>query len=379
MSETVRQLSSRRSFLAGLWAGIAAIFGTMKPKSTRAQTPSPAGGKHHAGKAGIHPWIEIGQQITVDIAIDGEVVAHLDHKAVLPGLKKLPAVVFDLPAGLKQLQLRGSFIDAEGRITTFTRTWTVRDIAEASAPLYDQTRPLIERIRNFAGMSELVQLDAPRRDGGVTAEAAFRKLETRLGVQLPAPLRQILSSADINVEDSSFLSPPNLVAVTELLLSGWGYTRSGGDIALDKLVSATVLARYDRSVAVFVEVGDGLGALAWDPAGVTSGEPPNTWGDKGNPGAQPSTPNDGVWFWLHQEHISEPELLLDDDYRPKDAEAALIHVFQRFCLSQIDSPESESELVIDSNLPRNLLQLHFEDPTKPKLWLRSYDYHYSLY
>jgi hypothetical protein len=128
-----------------------------------------------------------------------------------------------------------------------------------------------------------------------------------------------------------------------------------------------------------VEIGDGLGALAWDPDGVAPGEPPNTPADEGNSGARPTIPNEGVWYWLHQEHIAEPGLLLDDEYKPQDAESALTNVFKRLALSQAGSPESENQLLVDTAHPRNLLQLHFDEPRKPRLRLRSYDYHYSLY
>ncbi|MBB4293218.1 hypothetical protein GGE16_005303 [Rhizobium leguminosarum] len=331
------------------------------------------------GRAGIHPWLGVGEQLTADVLLDGKVLARLDDTATLPGLKKLPAVVFDLPRGLKRLQLRGSLRDADGRAGLFSKTWTVRDMAPISTPLYDGSRPLIERVRAFVEKTELAEVAAPRLPAGTTAEAAFQQLERRLHVQLPAPLRQLLGEADIQIDDSYFLAPQDLGTVSELLLKGWGYTRNGGPTALDTLLPETVRARYDRSVAVFVEVGDGFGALAWDPAGVTPREPPNTWADKGNPGARPATSNEGVWYWLHQEHIDEPELLLDDNYQPKSAEAALINVFQRFALSQAAYPETEDELVIDSAHPRNLLQLSFDGPKKPRLWFRSYDYHYSLY
>lgn len=166
--------------------------------------------------------------------------------------------------------------------------------------------------------------------------------------------------------------------MTDLLLYRWSYKPTGED-GLSKVLSPNVRARYDRSLAVVEEAGDGMGALAWDPAGVTPNEPPNTDGDKGNPGAQPSLVNQGVWYWLHQETLDEPTLLLDDDYRPKSAEAALTNVIQRFGVDVVE--HGPSELVVDTAHPRNLLQLHFERGTsiKPILWLRSYDYSYSLY
>ena len=378
MSETLQ----RRSFLAGLWAGLlSALLSAMRPASAANQPPH--GARQQAegrkGKAGIHPWIGVGEEVTAEIMIDGKAMARFDYRATLPGLKKPPAVVFDLPSGLKRLQLRGSLRDAEGRTGSFSKTWTVRDMAPISAPLYDGSRPLIERVRTFAELSGLVDVDMPRLPPGTTAEAAFQQLEKRLNVHLPAPLRQLLGGADIQIDVSFFRPPQDLGTVSELLLKDWGYTASGGKYPLDVLLPETVRARYDRSVAVFVEVGDGLGALAWDPVGVSPQEPPNSWGDKGNPGAQPATSDEGVWYWLHQEHIGEPELLLDDDYRPRNAEAALTNAFQRFALSQASYPETDDELVVDTAHPRNLLQLNFDGSKKPQLWLRSYDYHYSLY
>ena len=61
------------------------------------------------------------------------------------------------------------------------------------------------------------------------------------------------------------------------------------------------------------------------------------------------------------------------------ADAALTHAFKRLALSQAASPESEEQLLVDTAHPRNLLQLHFDEPRKPQLRFRSYDYHYSLY
>lgn len=329
------------------------------------------------GQAGIHPWLQVGEQVTADVLADGKIIARLEHTATLPGLKKRPSAVFDLPAGLRQLELRGSHVDAQGKAASFKRRWFVLDMARISHPLYDQGKPLVERIRAFADLSGLVEPSEALLPAGTTAEAALLEAEARLGTALPSPLRTLLAEADIRIDNSYFLPPHRLQTAEGLLLGLGGYDSSNG--GFEALLPPSVLARYRRSVAVFVEIGDGLGALAWDPEGVVPNEPPNTTGDQGNPGAQPATPNEGVWYWLHQERIAEPELLLDDDYRPQTAEAALTSVFKRFALSQADSPETEAQVLIDTAHPRNLLQLSFDEPKKPRLWLRSYDYHYSLY
>ncbi len=335
------------------------------------------------GRAGIHPWLQVGEQVNADVLADGKAIARLEHTATLPGLKKLPSVVFDLPENLSRLELRGSHVDAQGKATSFRRRWSVLDMARISHPLYDTARPLVERIRAFAELSGLVEVGNARPPAGTNAEAeaALIEAEARLGTTLPSPLRVLLAEADIRIDNSYFLQPHRLQTAEGLLLGLGGYGDGNGDGngGLGALLPPSVLARYRRSVAVFAEIGDGLGALAWDPQGVVAGEPPNSAGDQGNPGAQPATPNEGVWYWLHQEHIAEPALLLDDDYQPQTAEAALTHVFKRLALSQAASPESEEQLLVDTAHPRNLLQLHFDEPRKPQLRFRSYDYHYSLY
>ncbi|MBK9218154.1 MAG: hypothetical protein IPL70_06825 [Uliginosibacterium sp.] len=108
-------------------------------------------------------------------------------------------------------------------------------------------------------------------------------------------------------------------------------------------------------------------------------EPGLSYGDKR--GALPGTPNTGVWFWLHQDTLSEWNLLLDRAQQPRSAEDALTNAVQRFAMGDIVTPAHDNELVIDSANPNALLQFHFDRDKKPvpRLWLRSYDYHYSLY
>jgi hypothetical protein len=332
-----------------------------------------------AGRAGIHPWLKAGDSVVADVIVDGKVVSRLEHRAVVEGLTKPPALVFPLPAGPKRLRLRGH-ATLQGVAAPFDRTWKVHDLAPHSAPLYDQGKPLVERIRGLAARLEGAFTIQPG-DGGARkkpAKLAFADLEKSLGAALPAQVK-VLGDWQIKVDHSSFVSAADMRSVTAMLLAEWGY-KPTGELGLDGMLSPAVRARYDRSVGVFLEVGDGLGTLAWDPAGVTAGEPPNTSNDKGNPGARPGPAGDGVWYWVHQEHLNDPVLLLDDDYRPRTAEAALTHVFQRFVLSAGEQPETDDGLVLDTANPRaNLLQLSFDGPSRPRLRLRSYDHHYSMY
>lgn len=366
-------MAQRRSILAGMWAWLGALM---------AGAPGAAGAAADgatAGRAGIHPWLKAGDSVVADVMVDGKVVARLDHQAAVEGLTKPPALVFALPVGLKRVRLRGK-ATLQGVAASFDQTWKVRDLAPYSTPLYEQGKPLVERIRGLAARLEGAFTIQPG-DGGAKkkpAKAAFADLEKSLGAALPAPVKA-LGDWQIKVDHSIFVPAADMRSVTAMLLAEGGYTPTG-KLGLDTMLSPGVRARYDRSVGVFLEVGDGLGTLAWDPEGVTAGEPPNTANDKGNPGARPGPAGEGVWYWVHQEHINEPVLLLDDDYRPRTAEAALTHVFQRFVLSAGEAAETDDELVLDTANPRaNLLQLSFDGPRRPRLRLRSYDHHYSMY
>ncbi|MBB6558994.1 hypothetical protein HNP48_001658 [Acidovorax soli] len=332
-------------------------------------------------RAGIHPWLEVGDAVVADVLANGKVAAQLNHQATQPGLLRRPALVWALPKGLQRVQLRGNLTRA-GKTTPFNKTWTVRDMASVSAPLYDQGKPWIERVRGLAKRLEEGTVTVERAKlpaGKPPAATALPQLEKRLGAPLPAMVR-LLADWRVEVGDSSFVHPSAMTTVTDMLRRQWDYALSGKD-GLDQLLSPSVRARYDRSLAVFVHVGDGMGALAWDPAGVTAGEPTHTWGDQGNPGAQPGTANEGVWYWLHQEYLRKPSLLLDEDYRPRNAEAAFTHVLQRLAFSEVEEAANDKELVVDSALPRaNLLQLHFDEESRqPSLWLRSYDSYYTLF
>lgn len=337
--------------------------------------PSPATAGE-TGRAGIHPWLATGERISADLLLDGKETAKLDYRATSAGLKRQPALMFAIPAKTRRLELRGKLIDPQGKSRTFRKSWTIRDIAANTAPLYDHTRPWLERIREFAKRVDSVTLSPPKT-AIATAEASLGQLADRLRVKLPEPLFA-LARYRIEIGDSYFLAPADMKTVTEMLLKDWDY-HPGGKDGLKQRLPPAVRARYDRSIVVFIEVGDGYGALAWDPAGISTGDPGQPRGDRA--GAQPGTAETGVWFWLHQDTLDEVTLLLDRDYRPKSAEDALTSAFQRFALGEFDSPATDNELIIDTANPHNLLQLHFEygQHVKPVLWLRSYDYHYSLY
>lgn len=329
---------------------------------------------------GIHPWLQAGERVSAEVLIDGKLATRLDYQAAHAGMRRQPAVSFPTPLAARQLELRGTLFDPKGKTVAFRRTWRLRDVGAATAPLYDRSLPWVKRIQTFAQRDEAdagVSVTPLPDAAASTGLAALRKLEQRLKLKLPAPVLE-LARYRIEIRNSAFLAARDIKTVSEMLRKDWGYSEEGS-LALSKVLSPAARARYDRSIVVYTEVGDGLDTLAWDPAGVVADEPGLTYGDKR--GALPGTPNTGVWFWLNQDTLNEWDLLLDRAQRPRSAEDALTNVFQRFAIGDLVTPEDDNELVIDSAHPNALLQFHFDRDKKPvpRLWLRSYDYHYSLY
>lgn len=367
--------TTRRNLLTTLGAWPCTLLAQQVPGTPRQGGPARPG-----PRAGIHPFMDIGNSVAAEVLVDGKVVAQLAHTAQHLGVKKHPVLTFALPPGLRRVQLRGSATLA-GKAAPFDRTWTVRDMALYSAALYDEKKPWIERIQGLADHPDSVVSIHPvkPRPGTTPAKAALQALEKRLGTPVPAVVHA-MADWRISINEGDFLQPSAMASVTETVLGTWNYRSDGQENEFKEMLPPALRARYDRSLVVFAQDSSHRRALAWDPAGVTAGEPPGTSYDQGNPGARPATPNQGVWFWVHEDSLDRPVLLLDDDYRPRTAESALTHVFQRFALSDASSPDTPDELVVDSANPRaNFLQLHFEGPGKPRLWMRSHDHHFSMY
>lgn len=340
-------------------------------------------------ETGIHPWLDRGDQLTATLNVDGKVVCQI-HKEVAPddGMRREPSCVFAMPAGAKTAVLTGTLKrHGVAKPVMFNRQWKLVDAAPYTQAIHDPQASLGQRWLNWSKQLDGFQKKHPdeyfsafRAKPGPAVAAEIEATEERLRMPLPAALKEVLR-LQIEAGDSRFHKPKELVTVEQMLLGDWDYK------SLDKILPPAVLARYRRSVAVFTEVGDGLGALAFDPQGVQTGETSNAWGDQHGKGAQPSVPPQGVWFWIHQDSIDQPTLLLTRERKAASDEQALLSVLQRFEVSSVLESvveagwvapvDDEKTIWVDSAHPRALMQLHF-DEKKPKLWLRSYDHFYSL-
>lgn len=337
--------------------------------------------------AGIHPWLKAGERLDASISLDNAAPLAFQYHAEHDGMLRHPAFRFHIPPKTQVLRLRGTLSGNKGNSVAFDETWCLLDMAPYTEMLYRPGLGLMERIQKLnerltALMHEsdhdyINPIRLERQPAPV--EADLQAVEARYDVQLPAVLRSLMEYT-IEIDDSYFVKPAGLKSVEETLLTDWGY-REDGEHSIAYLPEA-LRKRYQRSLVVFVEVGDGMGALAWDPLAAMPGEPSNIWVDQHSAGVQSTAADAGVWFWVHEETLAKPELLLDEQFRPLDADKALLNPFQRFAFNNIEeflawpSEDRYPPLIIDTAHPHGFLQLHFAESAK--LWLRSYDYHYSL-
>lgn len=328
------------------------------------------------GKTGIHPWFDKGTVLQLEFLADGAVLGKLDYTESVGHMQRMPALTFQWPVDGKKLQLRGTIKPPTGSAQKINRSWTVLDIGPYTAKLYDESLPIDERILSLVPEFEKLKQKAPGlvdyepaqlisvEPNSADSFKALDALEKKMKLILPAQVRTVLRK-HIQIEDSYFLKPKDVKSAAAMIVE-WGGSLSDMKPALR--------ARYERSVALYVEVGDGMGMLCWDPQGVVAGESSNGSVDKDKDGAKPGNPADGVWFWMHQESLYKPRMILDANMQPVGANKALISPAQRFGLGSLDFGAQGGYLVLDGSNPLFHLQLSSGNGNEPvTLMVRSYE------
>lgn len=340
---------------------------------------------------GLHPWLEENEKLEAEIFIDGAKVTTLKYEAPYEGVNRIPAEKLMLPPALKNIRIKGKLHSPESNLD-FDTTWNTFDIGKYTAPLYDTSQNLVERIQNYAeGLAKLerktedsenefynpIEIEELNED-----DQYFALTNERLNLKLPEILK-FMTRYRIRMGDNFFRKLSDWNTVSEVLRNDWSYEEDGEN-PLSKIVPDKLLSRFDRSILIFEECGDGLGALAWDPNGIESGEFSNLFFDKHSNGANAGPKERGMWYWIHQDTLTEPEMLLDSKLVPVDAEAAILNAFQRFavdpdtfveCLAPEDFDEPYS--IVDSSHPRGM-QLLIIDKEDGDHSLRDGSYDYTI-
>ncbi|MEQ1829412.1 MAG: SMI1/KNR4 family protein [Pirellula sp.] len=156
-------------------------------------------------------------------------------------------------------------------------------------------------------MQELAKLEEQQKDrdespseliepNGPVLPAAIKSAEQRLKFALPEEHKQLLQDYGAwSYSSSRCLSAEEINLADKQILSIWGSPASEFDSLSEK--SKTL---YQASVMLFVEGGDGYGALLYHP-----------------------TSSGGDFYWIHQDNLDQPVKLVDNQDKPRDYSGAM--------------------------------------------------------
>lgn len=176
---------------------------------------------------------------------------------------------FELPAGVTDLEVRGRVATnvwirrkdrVELRSAEGARTFRLRDVSALTRPLRATTLSWGERLRqSIAAERAFAPDDEPRLSVSAPAAAAeIAAAQQRLGFALPTGYLELVGQVGRVGLDEHWIPAPGELLTADRTLEQWGYRERGG--AWPEWFPAAAVERLAKSVALFFEVGDGMGA-----------------------------------------------------------------------------------------------------------------------
>ncbi|PTL81784.1 SMI1/KNR4 family protein [Vitiosangium sp. GDMCC 1.1324] len=299
---------------------------------TGATSPSQATRLARSTTLEVVTWLGPGDVMDVRFGSDAGKELGTLRGEVAPGQapQKLGCRL-SLPAGAGTLVLRGTANAPESERRRM-KNWKFRIPLVDAAPLMGPLRQagtdvgtrlarFAEAEREFAGEWDIpgrVAL-APR-----AAPEAIEAAESRLGMRLPGELAALLRHSDGLELEGHRLLPARELDRLSRFLGQWNYAEQ----TLADL-PAEVQRLYRESVVLFLENGDGVGALLVDRE---------------------------VFYWFHEERLANPLLLVDGDGRRMDFTQTFVWLMERFVLER-HADALESGILVDSSAPVTTLRL----------------------
>jgi hypothetical protein len=259
---------------------------------------------------------------------------------------------FELPPGASTLTVRGSatqLVWSSGKSALKSAngemTLPLVDAAPMMAPLRDRRLSVAERWKRaragdaaLAGSYGGVALIEAR---GAATPSDITAAERRLGFTLPASYRDLATAVGgLELSDHFVPAPPDLSTADRTILVSWGYGAEG----TPKVVSPRALERLKRSVLLFFEVGDGMGAQLFLA-------PPNA-----ACGAQFAT------LYLHEESLAEAMAsLAKDDLSCTPFDETLLENVESFLVLEHEQAlmDESGKLLVDSSAPLQKFNLRY--------------------
>ena len=257
-----------------------------------------------------------------------------------------------LPAVVKEVQIEGSLAwkhyQEGNQKSSGTSKDSFVDFTPAIRPLRSQ-ESWGKRMDKL--VKELVKLEKQQEDrgdspseniesSGPVPPAEIKVAEQRLKFALPEEHKQLLQDYGAwSYSDSYCVASAALERADKQMLAIWGSPAS--EFAS---LSATNKALYQASVMLYVEAGDGYGALIYHPT--TAG---------------------GEYYWIHQDDLDRPAKLVDSQGKPRDYSSTMRWLIANQILMFYE--DAFFGTFIDRSSPTALpyeLRLDFPAPKQPR-------------
>jgi len=325
-----------------------------------------------SNKDGLYFWFSENDTFEGEFLIDDQLIASINYVSKENGLNFIPVCQFTLLPDIRKVTIRGTFT-TQGKSYKVDESRRPVDVSSVSAPIFDPKKNIYQRLDGFSELLKSLSIKYGEdivslytiQENKQFDENAFKQAEARLGVSLPDVFNAI-DHYKIELGNSYYVPSDQLTTLADLMV-GWGDDLSELD--------ASVRARYERSIVAFVEAGDGIGAIAFDPQGVSPGELLSA--RRGLPVNQAEGDgNKGAWFYFHQENW-QPSLLVDGNNRPLNDIDAVLAGIKMFALDNLVDELSylgefgalkfgdfgrilPPNILFDSSLYSNYMMLSFE-------------------
>lgn len=270
--------------------------------------------------------------------------------------KRLVSPVIKIPANIKDVQIEGSltwnhYLDGKQK-SSGSKIHRFVDFTPVIRTLRSQESWGL-RMNKF--VKELVKLEKKEedRDGspsewiesaGPVPRNQLTAAEQRLKFALPEEYQQLLQDYGAWSYSESFcVAVEDLDRADKQMISIWGSPAS--EFAS---LSAKSKALYQASVMLYVESGDGYGALIYHPN--------NTGG--------------GDYYWIHQDNLDEPTKLVDSQDKPRDYSSTMRWLIATQILFYYDDTFADFTFLDRSSTTAIPYQLRLDFPERTKLEAR---------
>lgn len=257
-----------------------------------------------------------------------------------------------LPAEVKEFQIDGTVAWKHYRTGAQKSSGSSKlrfvDFTPAISPLRSQ-ESWGKRMDKL--VKELILLEKKYEDGAEmpsewfksntpVARAAIDTAEQRLKFALPAEHQQLLQDFGAwRYSDSFCVSIEDIDRADKQMRSIWGSPASEFDSLSDKNK-----ALYQASAMLFVEAGDGYGALIYHP---------NSSG--------------GEYYWVHQDNLDDPDRLVDSQGKPRDYSSTMRWLIANQMLMYYDDAIADFTFIDRSSTTALPYQLRLDFPTSKPL------------